>query len=575
PLRSLDALQLLRERSTGVGQLGQRWRIDEVACRVHSDLDNSQAIAVADAGLALATGLPAAADRPAWWRLRACRVGALLQAGQRAQGEAELGELLETTPEAPPAGSAAWAMVRLERGVDRTRRSDPVGAQEDLVSACEVLRQLQDRRDLELCLGQLANHYRRIGDTDEALRLFVELLGNATRRGEHYDASIHAYNLATVQAARGQWAESLTSARAAEQASIRLNDRLGQGYAGRPIASALARTGHLPQALARIELALRQIDREADGREHEAAGLLHAELLNESARHAEALARIEDLRQPILQRGEQTMQQQWHQAHAVALAGLGRWRDAYEARTHAERSAAEMHQRRLSEQAARMGKQFLRARDAQEMSVLRELADRERQLRQTQAVALALFGLLLSGLVVLALRKIRQVRRLQQLATTDELTGLLNRRAVLDHALQAVAQAERKAQSMALLMVDIDHFKRINDEHGHPVGDAVLQHAGQVLQSALRAGDHLGRLGGEEFVAVLSDADEKDARRVAERMRQAILDSPLPADGGPLLFTTSVGVATWQPGDTVQQLVERSDAALYRAKRAGRNVVAG
>ena len=188
-------------------------------------------------------------------------------------------------------------------------------------------------------------------------------------------------------------------------------------------------------------------------------------------------------------------------------------------------------------------------------------------------MALGLFVILLSAVLVVAARKFRQARHLQNLASTDELTGLANRRALLSFAADAVARAHRDEAALAVLMIDIDHFKRVNDRHGHAVGDQVLRHASRVLAAGLRERDRLGRVGGEEFVAVLPGATLAQARQVAERMRSAIDAARLIGPTGEVRFTVSIGVAGARIAETADALLERADAALYLPKDRGRNTV--
>lgn len=168
------------------------------------------------------------------------------------------------------------------------------------------------------------------------------------------------------------------------------------------------------------------------------------------------------------------------------------------------------------------------------------------------------------------------ITELRQLSHRDHLTGLMNRRAFDDLAPAQLAQAERHRWPLALLLFDLDHFKRINDEHGHEAGDQVLQHVAQLAQAQLRSGDLLARYGGEEFLALLPDCDDQAALALAERLRQAIQQQPtrLP-DGSVLNLSASFGLAAWLAGPqaSLPELFSRADAALYAAKAQGRNQV--
>lgn len=158
------------------------------------------------------------------------------------------------------------------------------------------------------------------------------------------------------------------------------------------------------------------------------------------------------------------------------------------------------------------------------------------------------------------------------MAQTDALTGVLSRRAFFERALSEWSRGKRHTQGTALLMLDLDHFKHVNDTYGHAVGDAVLVHFSRTVQQALRQHDLFGRYGGEEFIVLLPQTPIDDARRTAERLRGAVAGASLP-DGVPAV-TISVGVG-WsvdclQPLDEMLQV---ADKALYRAKEQGRNRV--
>lgn len=169
------------------------------------------------------------------------------------------------------------------------------------------------------------------------------------------------------------------------------------------------------------------------------------------------------------------------------------------------------------------------------------------------------------------------ITELRQLSQRDHLTGLMNRRAFDDLVPAQLAQAERHRWPLALLLFDLDHFKRINDQHGHETGDQVLQHVAQLAQAQLRSGDLLARYGGEEFIALLPDCDDQAALALAERLRQTIQQQPLLhlPDGSMLNLSASFGLATWPAGPqaSLAELFSRADAALYAAKAKGRNQV--
>ena len=163
--------------------------------------------------------------------------------------------------------------------------------------------------------------------------------------------------------------------------------------------------------------------------------------------------------------------------------------------------------------------------------------------------------------------------KLHLLATRDELTGLFNRRMMLDVLRSEVARARRVGEPFCLGMLDLDHFKQVNDTYGHLAGDAILREAALRMQDSVRCYDTLGRWGGEEFLIVMSAADLAAGRVILERIRSSLTDRRVVVAGVEIAVTASIGGAAFRPGDTIDQLIRAADEALYRAKRQGRNRV--
>lgn len=165
----------------------------------------------------------------------------------------------------------------------------------------------------------------------------------------------------------------------------------------------------------------------------------------------------------------------------------------------------------------------------------------------------------------------------QLTATIDELTGLYNRRWLREMLARQMQRSQEKAAPLTLLMIDGDHFKKVNDQHGHNIGDLVLQALASTMLDWVRPTDLVARYGGEEFVIVLPGTDLAGARVVAERMRRMIAEARTPSTLGELLpvVTISIGLALMEEADTMDAFIGRADAALYRAKEKGRNRVEG
>ncbi len=172
--------------------------------------------------------------------------------------------------------------------------------------------------------------------------------------------------------------------------------------------------------------------------------------------------------------------------------------------------------------------------------------------------------LLCIGAVLMATDRVRT--ELEHMATYDALTGALNRRAILELCEQEHGRSVRYGQTFSLMMVDLDHFKTVNDSHGHQHGDRVLKHFADRTRAALRGADRLGRYGGEEFLILLPNTPSHTALPVATRIHAAL------GAGHPLDCEVSIGVASWLgAGDALDAMLGRADAALYQAKAQGRN----
>ncbi len=175
------------------------------------------------------------------------------------------------------------------------------------------------------------------------------------------------------------------------------------------------------------------------------------------------------------------------------------------------------------------------------------------------------------GFVYLSME--RAEMRYRVMALSDMLTEVPNRRAITDALERAVSRARRDGEMVGVLLLDIDHFKRVNDSYGHQAGDVVLRGVAQAVRSRLRGHDQVGRFGGEEFLVVLPGADLEGAMTVAESLRQTVESTPVQWGARSITVTISIGVrgGIVTAGETAETLVGAADAAMYRAKQAGRN----
>ncbi|HEX5305179.1 MAG TPA: GGDEF domain-containing protein [Dyella sp.] len=187
-------------------------------------------------------------------------------------------------------------------------------------------------------------------------------------------------------------------------------------------------------------------------------------------------------------------------------------------------------------------------------------------------IALLLIGL--GGVALWLFRTMRSQRRFKRMATRDGLTDIFNHQHFMSECEKRLQALQKRAGHACLIWIDLDHFKRINDTHGHAIGDAALRHSVAICQQQLRPDDLIGRLGGEEFGILLGDCPREQAIAIADRIRLAIEASPMVLDEAVVSISASIGVAnTATSGHDLQRLCRDADAALYRAKHAGRNRV--
>lgn len=195
---------------------------------------------------------------------------------------------------------------------------------------------------------------------------------------------------------------------------------------------------------------------------------------------------------------------------------------------------------------------------------------------QTVTFLVAAISVVVVSLGLVVMTKEQADARNQSLAMRDELTGLINRRSLLESLAQQLSMAKRHGQPMAVLMVDIDFFKRVNDTHGHLSGDKVLKAMTAVIAQRARGQDLLGRLGGEEFLVILPNTSEEGARQLAENLRQGVAAASFQAvSGAPIAITVSIGLCALDrlPDAQCDDLIGAADQALYQAKATGRNRV--
>lgn len=422
--------------------------------------------------------------------------------------------------------------------------------------------------------------YRRLGEFDEALAHLRRSERSARSHRDWQTVYTALLQQGYLHYDRGDGTASLAALRQALDLAEREGFARDAALARIALAASHELVGEHARALSLLDQARRALDTLGDRsqvsllldlRRGEAlAGLgRHREALDHFARVQAALAGSDNLRYRIM----------LHRARATSLDALGRMPDALAEYRHLLEAEQALERMTAGQLELLMHYQFdMGRREAEHRRLAYEKTLHEQQLRTGrrarawQYAALAGGALLLLVLGGLGLRQRRRGRRLHALAMTDPLTGAANRRSLERFAAAAIADAQPPARPISVIALDVDHFKRINDRHGHAAGDAVLHRVAEACQRELRRCDLLGRTGGEEFVAVLPGTSLDAAQRIAQRLRAGIETLELQGVAGDLTITASLGVAEFMPADgDFRELLQRADAALYRAKRNGRN----
>jgi diguanylate cyclase (GGDEF)-like protein len=494
----------------------------------------------------------------------------MLQQGESAAGAAELDAVLAASQ--APGLEGAHAMALMERGAARSRVGDLVRAQTDLLQACDTLTRLGWSGEARYCIEHVASHYVRVGEFDLAQKYYRELLAEARPRAARHDEGIILYNIARLYVHRNDPAVAIDWFQQARTIERAKRDALGIAYNDAGIGGALLSLGRPAAALSYLQRAEPVFTRLGDNQAQETRVNIAAALAT-TGHAVEALTLLNRTEPDVRTRGDEMLLAQLLGARAAAQGGMGQWQNAYQS-LRAQRIVIDrVNERRQSEQAARLRLQFNSEKDAAQLQALEEINARERALQRTQQIALALALALLGATGLYAWHKWKLARHLRALAMVDDLTRVANRRAILALGEDLLRQARLSSSELSVLVIDIDHFKDINDHLGHAVGDRVLRHVALLVGNALRPRDGLGRLGGEEFLALLPTTGADAAVVLAERVRTTVAAATVAAHVQPVRLTISVGVATARRGEALARLLERADRALYRAKSDGRNRV--
>jgi diguanylate cyclase (GGDEF)-like protein len=569
-LRILDRAIAMADR---LGDDALRREVEVDACDARGVLAPAAAQAQADAGLRAAQ---AAKDDKAAAGFHACRGAALDHLGHPVEAAVEYEAAVTRAERAESRAALADALA--VRGESRHYQGRYDEAIADLDRAYALAVEAGLAGEQRYALNAIANVYsdENVGEYDKAIAYYRQLLEQDRAARARLGEATTRYNIASALEKKGEYAQALGEYRQALETYTAVGDTSSIAESERAIGSLLVRQGKAAEALPWIDRARDRFAGMGDQESFERCRLPRARALRALGRLREAGAELDLAERHFRASRNLRFLARIHAEMAEVHAAAGEWRQAYESSVAYRTTQAQLDRRAREEQTSRLRVQFDTAKKEQEnRALLIENAHRGEALRTAERVrtlqrlTILLGAALLLLLGTMALQQVQKGRRLRRLAMTDDLTGLPNRRGILDALERGLAAHREDGRPLSVAVFDIDHFKRINDAHGHHGGDRVLEAIAAIARARTPAGGRVGRFGGEEFLLVLPGMTAEGAHDVAEALRRAIADDA--GLGGEARVTISLGVAEALAGERGETLLRRADDALYRAKREGRD----
>jgi diguanylate cyclase (GGDEF)-like protein len=432
-----------------------------------------------------------------------------------------------------------------------------------------------------LAASTLSQVLRAMGDYPQALALNQEAIDWYTRQGATLSLSVERFLRGKILTVMGKHAEAIEEFNESRRQSAKSNDIEGVAFADVRVCEARIELGQLSQAQSACNGALKTFVASNFADEtKETQGLL-ARIQLAQGHPEKALATLN----VVLDHNGDDMQPRrvasFYESRARTNAALHNFRDAYSDLSEYVRRYTVSNDADRTRQTAALRARFETDREIERNSLLKRELDlsQEQSQRQAQqlrwnAVAAASGVAVIALLVYFLISNLRFRQELVRLARQDGLTGLPNRRRAAELATVALDEAVASGQPLTIAIIDMDHFKFINDHCGHATGDHVLKEFARMSRESLREADVLGRWGGEEFLLVMPNADLEVAMATLERLRTRVFGIRLPSSGAGLRVSLSAGIALYgKHVRSLDELIARADSALYVAKNEGRDLV--
>jgi len=507
------------------------------------------------------------------------RASALLAENKEAEAEREYVTMLTLARQVHDVTLEARALNNI--GYLQYNRGAMADALTNLQNAFRLSTQAGDHAERLEALSVIANIYAdvHVAQFDRAIEYYRQLLVEYEKHGQPSDLADTLFNIGSTYDMKGDYKAAELHERRALAMFQKLNKAADVAFTKRAIGLSLTKQGRASEALPLLDAALAYYERERDQWNVAVTRQYRGMACRRVGRTAEALRELDAAREHFEKDDNVRYLEKNASEIAAAYAQLGDWHNAYDASTRHAALQLKLAETRRDELSSRLRVEFdAEKKDRENRALARENALRATALheaersRRLQIVVSTLTALLAIALAILFWRQVVNTRRMRTMALTDELTRLPNRRHILTAVDIAFDAAKREGREAALIVLDIDGFKRVNDTYGHAAGDTVLQNIARACRLELRGGDQIGRIGGEEFLVILQTANARQAHEVAERLRAAVERLDLSSIAPDLHLTISLGVHVATRYDAVAAIAA-ADALLYRAKESGRNRV--
>ena len=534
-----------------------------------------QAITHADAGLAL---LPAGDMSDLAVRMRAVRAVVSTNVGGIDAATVELTRIVDSVRDRP----LALGCVLRDRGWLNFRDGNPDQALDDLLRSYALLRRNASREEAMVAAGRLSMAQFSVRDYPQALSLIDETITFFREQKANIRLATALDRRSQILKAAGRLDEAAIAATESLRIHENIGDRVGTGLSQMRMCGVQIDRNALTQAATWCDRAEHTLSQTSgmDDNDYRTLAALRGRLFLALGRSREAVQQFD---RAIAPGGAQPADDiaELYELRSRAHAAVGDYPAAFTDQGEYLRRMREQGTLDRIREVAQLRVQFENDQEKQKIVLLekeKKLAEERAnsQTRTTQLVAIAgLTGLVTAFFLGYALLSHRRHRaELIRLAERDELTGLLNRRAIVRKAVQYLTRAREAKGTLIIGLIDLDHFKSINDRFGHAVGDQLLQRFAAALRTSLHTHEIYGRYGGEEFLVLFPDSSLDQARQSADRLRSALRDQRMRVDDQDVAVTLSLGLAGYESGDVLfDQVARRADIALYVAKTQGRDRV--